>query len=160
MDLTKTKYETTTQPLVVKQMKGSNIMNNISKKGLGTVLANTDKQKMQLMELPKYRQNLRVSPEYVYSYMTAVAVINHGNKTITTDKFYSKTTSKHINYVADLYNYKVVKQKTFTVTRETYSTIEIKADSLEQAEDMLADIDGDDDNWEYYKEEIFVEESK
>ena len=32
MDLTKTKYETTTQPLVVKQMKGSNIMNNISKK--------------------------------------------------------------------------------------------------------------------------------
>lgn len=113
MNLTKTKYETTTQPTVVKQQKGSNIMNNISKKGLGTVLTNTEKKKMNshmlIEELPKYRQNLFVSYKYVYSYMTAVAVINHGNKTITTDKFYSKTTSKHINYVADLYNYKVVR---------------------------------------------------
>ena len=100
MDLTKTKYETTTQPLQV----GKDVT---MKQGLGTVLDNTDG--LQLMTLPKYQQNLRVSPEYVYSYMTAVAVINHGNKTIITDKFYSKTTSKHINYVAEIYGYKVEK---------------------------------------------------
>ena len=144
MNLTNSKYETTTQPLVEKEVTDMTICNGdliececdnceetnrlIDKgedrstvevlakaktQGLGTVLTNTEKKKMNshmlIEELPKYRQNLFVSYKYVYSYMTAVAVINHGNKTITTDKFYSKTTSKHINYVADLYNYKVVR---------------------------------------------------
>ena len=47
--------------------------------------------------------------------------------------------------------------KKWTVYRDTYSTIEIKATTKEEAEDMLSDLDGDDDGWDYYKEEMFLE---
>lgn len=56
----------------------------------------------------------RVQDEFVkgtkiYSYNTHVADIDHKNKTVRPNGYYSKTTSKHINYVAKEYGYKVVK---------------------------------------------------
>jgi hypothetical protein len=57
----------------------------------------------------KYKVNLRVHNNKVYSYNTNVADINHKNKTITPNDYYSMTTSKHINYVASEYGYKVIK---------------------------------------------------
>ena len=68
----------------------------------------------ELSKLDKYKNNLLVSNQYIFSYLTNVAEINHINKTITTNKFYSVTTSKHINYIANEYNYKVLRTyKTF-----------------------------------------------
>ena len=67
----------------------------------------------------KYKKNLIVSNNYIYSYNTKVAYISSklkkvikidykfkfNNKIITN----SKTTSKHINYIANLYNYEINK---------------------------------------------------
>jgi hypothetical protein len=47
--------------------------------------------------------------------------------------------------------------KKWIVYRETYSTIEIEARTEEEATNVMSDLDGDDDGWEYYKEEIFLE---
>jgi hypothetical protein len=65
------------------------------------------------MKLKRYKQNLRVIGNDVYSYNTHVAEI-------VGDKLYklkwrvygmssSRTTTKHINYVADELNLKIVK---------------------------------------------------
>ena len=64
--------------------------------------------------LSKYKQNLKVTEDAVYSYKTKVAKIDHTNREIiklpwnvggiTT----SPTTSKHINFVAFEYGYQVV----------------------------------------------------
>ena len=51
----------------------------------------------ELSKLDKYKNNLLVSDNNIFSYLVNVAKINHINKTITTNKFYSVTTSKHIN---------------------------------------------------------------
>ena len=64
--------------------------------------------------LEKYKVNLRVHDEFVnnskiYSYNTHVADINHKNRTIKPNGWHSKTTSKHINYVAQEFGYKVIK---------------------------------------------------
>ena len=68
----------------------------------------------ELSKLDKYKNNLLVSNQYIFSYLTQVAKIDHINKTIIVDKFYSVTTSKHINFVANEYNYKVLRTyKTF-----------------------------------------------
>ena len=48
-------------------------------------------------------------------------------------------------------------KKKWAVYRETYSTIEIEARTEEEATNVMSDLDGDDDGWEYYKEEIFLE---
>lgn len=53
------------------------------------------------MKLSKYKQNLRVDGNAVYSYDTHVATINDGYLII--HDYYSMTTSKHINYVAKEY---------------------------------------------------------
>ena len=58
----------------------------------------------------RYKANLRVHGNKVYSYETDVANIAHKDRTITPNKYYSMTTSKHINYVANEYGYKVNKQ--------------------------------------------------
>ena len=47
-------------------------------------------------------------------------------------------------------------KKKWEVHRETYSVIDIEAETYQEAEDMLSEIDGDDDGWEYYKEEIYL----
>ena len=69
-----------------------------------------------LSKLDKYRENLLVSDDAVFSYMTKVAEINHEKREITPIKWHvsgvgssSPTTSKHINYVAKEYNYEVVR---------------------------------------------------
>jgi hypothetical protein len=59
----------------------------------------------------RYKTNLRVHDNKVYSYNTDVANIDHKNKTITPHQYYSVTTSKHINYVANEYGYEVRKEK-------------------------------------------------
>ena len=63
----------------------------------------------KLTKMNKYKENLLVSDEAIFSYLTKVANINHKLKHITTDKYYSVTTSKHINYIANEYNYKVIR---------------------------------------------------
>ena len=75
-------------------------------------LAPSVSQKDEIMnQLNRYKQNLRVTHEAVYSYETKVAEINHKNRTITPLSWWSMTTSKHINYVGSEYNYKVNKVK-------------------------------------------------
>lgn len=59
--------------------------------------------------LDKYKQNLRVTDDAVYSYETWVADIDHKSKTIKPLGWWSVTTSKHINYVGSEYGYKVQK---------------------------------------------------
>jgi hypothetical protein len=59
--------------------------------------------------LNKYKQNLKTDNQFIYSYNTKVAKINHINKTIKPLGWWSVTTSKHINYVGKEYNYKVLK---------------------------------------------------
>jgi hypothetical protein len=52
------------------------------------------------MKLKRYTQNLRVNGCEVFSYSTNVATIDHETKTVTARGYWSRTTSKHINYVA------------------------------------------------------------
>jgi|TARA_B100001094_G_C18145867_1_gene780650 hypothetical protein len=59
--------------------------------------------------LDKYKQNLRVTDDEIYSYETWVAEIDHTNRTIKPLGWWSVTTSKHINYVGSEYGYKVQK---------------------------------------------------
>ena len=47
-------------------------------------------------------------------------------------------------------------KKKWIVKRETYSTIEIEAETEDEAIDVMSDLDGDDDGWDYYKEEMFL----
>lgn len=57
----------------------------------------------------KYKQNLRSDDNYVFSYNTKVAEIDHKNRQITPLGWWSVTTSKHINYVGSEYGYQVQK---------------------------------------------------
>lgn len=59
--------------------------------------------------MKKYKQNLRIDNEYIYSYETKVAKLDHINKTINVLGWWSVTTSKHINYVGSELNYKINK---------------------------------------------------
>lgn len=58
-------------------------------------------------KMSKYKDNLLVSDQSIFSYHTRVANIDHKNKTIKPLGHWSRTTSKHINYVAKEYGYKV-----------------------------------------------------
>ena len=60
---------------------------------------------MRLFE--KYIKNLKTDDDYVYSYGTKVAKIDHSSKSIKPLNWWSVTTSKHINYVGKEYGYKV-----------------------------------------------------
>jgi len=60
------------------------------------------------MVLDKYKQNLKVVGDYIYSYDTKVAWIDRYTQQVQiAPKYYkySKTTSKHINYVANELGY-------------------------------------------------------
>ena len=59
--------------------------------------------------LDRYKMNLRVSSDAVYSYNTKVATINHATKEVKQLGWWSVTTQKHINYVARERGYDVVK---------------------------------------------------
>ena len=58
--------------------------------------------------LDRYKMNLRVSRDAVYSYNTKVATINHIKKQVKQLGWWSVTTQKHINYVARERGYDVV----------------------------------------------------
>tara|TARA_Y100001937_G_C6910958_1_gene237466 strand:- start:116 stop:319 length:204 start_codon:yes stop_codon:yes gene_type:complete len=60
---------------------------------------------IDIKKLPKYKENLRIINDTdVYSYSTRVAQIK--NDELHVFGWWSQTTSKHINYVADYYNLK------------------------------------------------------
>jgi uncharacterized membrane protein len=53
----------------------------------------------------KYFKNLRIDGNKIISYTTHVATIDHSKKQIIVYGWWSVTTSKHINYVANELNY-------------------------------------------------------
>jgi hypothetical protein len=55
-----------------------------------------------MITLDRYKQNLRIVGDKVYSYCTHVATIEHPN--LIQHGWWSVTTQKHINYVAREYN--------------------------------------------------------
>ena len=57
----------------------------------------------ELDQMDKYKENLLVSNTNIYSYLTDVATIYHNKKEIIVKKWWSVTTSKHINYVGREY---------------------------------------------------------
>ena len=62
---------------------------------------------IDMIKLPKYKENLRIiNGEDVYSYSTRVAKIIDDELHVF--GWWSPTTSKHINYVADYYNLKKI----------------------------------------------------
>ena len=60
------------------------------------------------MVLGRYRKNLRVSKDSIFSYGTLVGLINHDLGQVIRLGYWSMTTSKHINYVARFLDYDVV----------------------------------------------------
>ncbi len=62
------------------------------------------------IKLEKYRQNLSIiDNKKIQSYDTIVARIDHIKKEIKQLGWWSVTTQKHINYVVNEYNYKLIK---------------------------------------------------
>ena len=59
--------------------------------------------------LARYKQNLKIGFEFVYSYNTKVARFDRENGTLVALGYWSATTSKHISYVASQFGLKVVK---------------------------------------------------
>jgi|TARA_R100001082_G_scaffold29056_2_gene14616 hypothetical protein len=60
-------------------------------------------KEINMRKLPKYKENLRIiNGKDVYSYSTRVAQIKDNELHVY--GWWSPTTSKHINYVADYYN--------------------------------------------------------
>jgi len=58
---------------------------------------------IDMIKLPRYKENLRIiNGEDVYSYSTRVAKII--DEELHVFGWWSVTTSRHINYVADYYN--------------------------------------------------------
>ena len=60
-----------------------------------------------MKSLPKYKQNLKINGDDVWSYTTKVARIE-GNE-LHQLGYWSMTTQKHINYVAKHYNLNLIK---------------------------------------------------
>lgn len=60
-----------------------------------------------MRKLSKYKQNLTINGNDVWSYSTIVAKID-GND-LRQLGYWSQTTQKHINYVADYYNLNLIK---------------------------------------------------
>ena len=67
------------------------------------------------MNFPKYTKNLKQEGNNIYSYNTHVATIEEG--VLVRKGYWSRTTSKHINYVAKYYNLTLVDQKDNTLQR-------------------------------------------
>jgi len=64
-------------------------------------------KEINMVKLPKYKENLRIiNNTDVYSYSTRVAQIK--GEELHIYGWWSPTTSKHINYVANHYNLKRV----------------------------------------------------
>ena len=73
--------------------------------------------------MKRYKQNLKVEDDKIYSYNTLVAKIDHFMEYVVLvpwnlgGRTTSPTTSKHINYVAKVYGYIVVEHD-YVETRE------------------------------------------
>ena len=66
-------------------------------------------KEINMIKLPKYKENLRIIDNIdVYSYSTRVAQIK--GEELHVYGWWSPTTSKHINYVANYYNLKKVEK--------------------------------------------------
>ena len=63
---------------------------------------------LYVRKLDKYKENLMLIGDEVYSYHTNVASIEYPGKLIQ-HGWWSVTTQKHINYVADFLNLKLIK---------------------------------------------------
>lgn len=63
------------------------------------------------MTLDRYTQNLHIEGNNVISYTTHVATIDEENGKLYVHGYWSVTTSKHINYVAQYYGLEKVEQK-------------------------------------------------
>lgn len=61
------------------------------------------------MNLQRYKQNLKVIENKIFSYSTHVGTIDHKKQTVKVLGWWSQTTSKHINYVTNLLNYSQTK---------------------------------------------------
>ena len=57
----------------------------------------------------RYKQNLRVEGNKVFSYNTHVATIDRSKETLKQLGYWSMTTQKHINYVARFYGLTLIK---------------------------------------------------
>ena len=64
---------------------------------------------MQFTQQTKYKKNLSFNMNHIFSYGTKVATIDHVQKHVIIKNWYSVTTSKHINYIANLLNYQTIK---------------------------------------------------
>ena len=63
-------------------------------------------KEIDMIKLPKYKENLRIiNGTDVYSYSTRVAQIKDDKLWVY--GWWSPTTSRHINYVAEYYNLKI-----------------------------------------------------
>ena len=60
-----------------------------------------------MRKLNRYKQNLRILGNQVWSYTTHVATIDRNN--LLQLGYWSMTTQKHINYVAKEYNLNLIK---------------------------------------------------
>ena len=58
------------------------------------------------MTLDKYKQNLRIEGDIVYSYNTHVATIEEDY--LAVHGYWSETTARHINYVAKEFNLQII----------------------------------------------------
>lgn len=58
----------------------------------------------------RYKENLKTIADTVYSYGTPVAVANWTERQLLVPHYHSVTTSRHINYIADEWGLKVIKQ--------------------------------------------------
>ena len=66
-------------------------------------------KEINMVKLPKYKENLRIiNNKDVYSYSTRVAQIK--GEELYVYGWWSPTTSKHVNYVANHYNLKKVEK--------------------------------------------------
>ena len=62
-----------------------------------------------MIQQKRYFQNLFTDNKNIYSYRTNVATIDHNKRQVIIQNWYSVTTSKHINYIANLLNYQTIK---------------------------------------------------
>lgn len=63
------------------------------------------------MKLARYKQNLKVDGNKVYSYSTHVANIYRRERVVEQLGYWSVTTQKHINYVAKILNFNIIKNE-------------------------------------------------
>ena len=64
------------------------------------MLAHADVKREHMTKLNRYKENLRIDGDRVISYATCVAIIDIEAGTIRELGTWSKTTTKHVNYVA------------------------------------------------------------